>query len=149
MGIDLVSKVSATNLAIDDPLRHLLRDGRRVRIDYVNDGLWIAPLDPCALLAARRYAVFDGHLALGVEGPDGRTTTYAVDGNDREAACAITDAPADVSMTLSTLGALLLGGNRFTEYAQAGLVREHAAGKLTYADAMFATSPPPALMSGF
>jgi hypothetical protein len=52
-------------------------------------------------------------------------------------------------LSTAVLGAMLLGGNRFTDYAQAGLVRELVPGKLAYADAMFVTSPPPALMTGF
>jgi predicted acetyltransferase len=149
VGVDLVSSVSGFNLAIDDPLRYLLRDGRRAKVDYINDGLWLAPLDPAALLAARRYSVFDGHLVIEVHGLDGSVTKYAVDGDDRDAQCRTTDAAADVACSTSALGALLLGGNRFSDYAQAGLVRELVPGKLAYADAMFATSPPPALMTGF
>jgi predicted acetyltransferase len=149
LGIDLVAKVSATNLAIDEPLRHLLRDGRRARVDYVNDGLWLAPLDPCAVLAARRYSPFDAHLVLEVHSADGHATKYAVDGNDREAECVETNAPADVALSTSVLGALLLGGNRFTEYGRAALVEERSPGRLVYADAMFVTSPPPTLMTSF
>ena len=149
VGVDLVGSITAGNLSIDEPLRHLVRDPRRVRVDYVNDGVWLAPLDPAALLAHRRYSVFDGHLVIAVVSPDGRTTTYAVDGNDRAAQCAPTSEPPDLSMTTSVLGAMILGGNRFSEYAQAGLVEEHAPGKLAYADAMFVTSPPPACTTGF
>ena len=46
LDIDLVTTITATNLAIDDPLRHLLADGRQARVDYINDALWLAPLDP-------------------------------------------------------------------------------------------------------
>ncbi len=80
LGIDLVVGVTATNAAVDEPIRHRLTDPRRVRIDYVNDGLWLLPLDPGALLGARTYAPFDGHLVLEVEDPDGRAVRYAVEG---------------------------------------------------------------------
>ena len=120
-----------------------------MRIDYVNDGLWLLPLDPGALLGARKYAPFDGHIVLEVEDPDGRAVRYAVEGNDQDAQCSETTDTPDVSMTTATLGALLLGGNRFTEYADAGLVHEHRPGQLAYADAMFLTSPPPALLTSF
>ena len=56
-GVDLVGTVAATNVPIDDPLRHLVVDARRVRVDFVNDGLWLAPLDPLPLLASRTYTV--------------------------------------------------------------------------------------------
>ena len=149
LGIDLVAGVTATNAAIDEPIRHLLADGRRARVDYVNDGLWLAPLDPRTLLAARRYAPFDGHIVLEVHAPDGSTRRFAVDGNDRDAQCAETEAEPDLTMSVAVLGATILGGNRFTDYAQAELVQEHRPGKLAYADAMFLTSPPPVLMTGF
>ena len=79
---------------------------------------------------------------------DGRAVRFAVEGNDRDAQCAETDAAPDVSCSIAVLGALMLGGNRLTEYAQAGLVQEHGRGKLAYADAMFLTSPPPASDDG-
>jgi hypothetical protein len=84
-----------------------------------------------------------------VHAPDGTHARYAIDGNDRDAQCTITDAAPDLTLSTSVLGAALLGGNRFTDYAKAGLVTEHAPGKLAYADAMFFTSPPPTLMTGF
>ena len=54
VGVDLVGALTAHMLPIDEPLRHLLRDPRRARIDYVNDGMWLAPLDPrpCSKRAA-------------------------------------------------------------------------------------------------
>jgi predicted acetyltransferase len=149
LSIDLVKEVMAYNVAVDEPVRHLLADGRHARVNSLVDSLWLAPLDPAALLAARRYGFFDGHLVLEVHAPDGTTTRYAVDGNDRDAHCEVTDDAPDVTLSTSVLGATLLGGNRFTDYAKAGLVTEHAAGKLAYADAMFFTSPAPALMTGF
>jgi predicted acetyltransferase len=148
LGIDLVRGIMAWNVPVDEPLRHLLRDPRRARVDYVNDGMWLAPLDPVALLSARRYSAFDGHLVIEVLDPDG-SATYAIDGNDREASCTpTTDAP-DLSMTTPVLGAMSLGGNRFTEYAAAGLIDEHRAGALALADAMFMSSPVPACTTAF
>ena len=50
-GVDLIGTVAASNLPIDDPLRHIVVDSRRVRVDYINDHLWLAPLDPLAVFA--------------------------------------------------------------------------------------------------
>ena len=44
-GVDLIGTVASTNSPIDDPLRRLVTDGRRVQVDYVNDGLWLARID--------------------------------------------------------------------------------------------------------
>jgi predicted acetyltransferase len=147
-GVDLVSTVSATNLPIDEPLRHLVTDPRRVRVDFVNDGLWLAPLDPARLLSARRYAA-DIHLTLEVHHPDGRRERLALDGNANDATCGASDAPADLVCSASTLGAVALGGNRWSELATAGLIDARAPGALARADAAFATSPAPAMLGFF
>ena len=67
------------------------------RVDFVNDGLWLAPLDPRSLLVARRYAPFDGQIVIEVHAPDGSTRRFAVDGNDRDAQCAETEAEPDLT----------------------------------------------------
>lgn len=149
LGVDLVVTVSADRLPIDEPLPLLLRDPRRARVTFLGDDMWLAPLDPRVLLEARRYSVFDGHLVIEVTDLGGRAVRFAVEGNEQAAQCTVTDAEPDVSCSTATLGALLLGGNRWTQYAQAGLAREHGRDRLAYADAMFATSPPPATTTGF
>ena len=47
------------------------------------------------------------------------------------------------------LGAVLLGGNRWSTLSDAGEVDEHTAGALARADAMFATAPAPATLTWF
>jgi predicted acetyltransferase len=149
VGVDLIATIGAHMLPIDEPLPHLLRDPRRARVDFVNDGMWLAPLDIPALLAARRYSFFDGRLVLEITDLDGGPRRFVVEGDADDARCAPTDAAPDLSCATAVLGAMVLGGNRWTQYAQAGLVQEHAPGKLAYADAMFVTSPPPASTTGF
>jgi predicted acetyltransferase len=147
-GVDLIGKVTATNVPVDDPLRHLVRDGRRVRTDFVNDGLWVAPLDPAAFLAARRYAI-EGHVAIQVHAVDGSVSTFALDGSERDAKCVATGESPDLVCASRTLGACSLGGTKWSELAQAGLVEERTAGALVRADAMFATRPAPAMVGYF
>ncbi|HWS46937.1 MAG TPA: GNAT family N-acetyltransferase [Acidimicrobiia bacterium] len=146
-GVDLVSKVTITNAPVDDPLRHLVTDSRRVRVDFVNDGLWIAPLDVATMLAARTYAI-EGVLVIEVHDGD-RPCRYALEGGPDGATCRASTARADLACSAQTLGATILGGTRFSELAYAGLVDEAASGALTRADAMFATAPAPALLSYF
>ena len=69
------------------------------------------PAHACSRRA--RYAPFDGHVVLEVHAPDGSTRRFAVDGNDRDAHCAETDAAPDLTMSVAVLGATILGGNRF------------------------------------
>ena len=146
--IDLIGSVRATSVPIDDPLRHLVVDGRRVRVDFINDGLWVAPLDPAALLSARTYAQ-PGRLVLEVHAPDESVTTLALQADESgRAQCeASSDAP-DIILSSAMLGACALGGNRFSELADARrLTGDRDA--LLRADRMFACTPPPTMLSWF
>jgi predicted acetyltransferase len=149
LGVDLVDVVEGARLPIDEPLRHWVADSRRVRVTFISDGLWLAPLDPQALLSSRTYSEFDGHVVLEVHAPDGLVQTLAVDGNATGARCEPTTAAPDLVLDSATLGACILGGNRFHDYAAAKAVEERRPGALAYADAMFAISPPPRMTSGF
>jgi predicted acetyltransferase len=147
-GVDLIASVAASNLPVDDPLRHIVVDGRYVRVDYVNDNLWLAPLDPVALLAARTYTV-PGRVVIAVHAPDGSTTTVAVESDAGVTMCSATTAAADLACDSAVLGMCVLGGNRWSELADAGRVDVARPELLPLADAMFLTTPAPALLSNF
>ncbi len=147
-GVDLVDIVEIDTAPIDDPLRWLVRDGRRVRVDYLNDGLWLAVFDCARVLSARTYAI-DGVVNFAFVAPDGTRTSVALDGGPDGAKCTTTSAAPDISCSTATLGACVLGGNRWTELAQAGLVEASDPSMLLRADAMFLSQPAPALLSSF
>ncbi len=147
-GVDLVDVIEIDTAPIDDPLRWLVRDGRRIRVDHLNDGLWIAPFDCARVFGARTYAI-DGVLNFAFVAPDGTHSTVALDGGPDGAKCTATSAAPDISCSTATLGACMLGGNRWTELAQAGLVEANDPAVLLRADAMFLTQPAPALLSSF
>ena len=138
-GIDLIRLVKAY-LAVDDPLRWMLVDPRRLRTTNVGDFLWVCLLDVEAALSARTYAA-DGHLVIDVAG-DGR---YRLAGGT----CGRTDALPDLRLDRPDLGAAYLGGVGFTTLARAGLVAELAPGALARADALFVTAPGPVSTTGF
>jgi len=147
-GVDLVATISAVNQPVDDPLRHVVTDGRHVRVDYVNDNLWLAPLDPRAVLAARTYTV-PGRVVIEVHAPDGTTATVAVESVAGETSCAATTEAPDLACDTAVLGMCALGGNRWSELAAAGRVDVGRPEVVALADAMFLTTPAPALLSGF
>ncbi len=147
-GVDLIGTVSAMNLPVDDPLRHVVVDGRCVRVDVVNDHLWLAPLDPVAVLGARTYTV-PGRVVVAVRAPDGTVTTVAVEAAADGASCVATADAPDLSCESAVLGMCALGGNRWSELAGAGRVDVHRPDALPLADAMFLATPPPALLSYF
>jgi predicted acetyltransferase len=146
-GVDLIGTVHVHNAPIDDPLRFVVTDPRRVRVDYLNDGLWIAPLDPAPLLAARRYAT-SGKLVFEINEPGGGSRRFALDGGPDGATSVPTSGEPDIVCPTATLGACALGGNRWSELAAAGLAAGDARA-LERADLMFMATPAPALLSYF
>ncbi len=148
-GVDLIGKVEAFNQPVDDPLRHVVTDGRWVRVGFVNDHLWLAPLDPAAVLDARTYTV-SGRVVIEVRAPDGTHTTVAVEASaDGTGRAVTTGEAADLACDTAVLGMCALGGNRWSELAAAGRVDVRRAEALATADAMFLATPAPALLSFF
>jgi predicted acetyltransferase len=147
-GVDLIATVAAFNLPVDDPLRHVVVDGRLVRVDFVNDHLWLAPLDPLAILGARTYSV-PGRIVIGSTAADGTRATVAVESNADGTFCVATNEEPDIVCDAPVLGMCALGGNRWSELAAAGRVEVRRPEVLALADAMFLATPAPALLSFF
>jgi predicted acetyltransferase len=147
-GVDLVHTIAAINVPADEPLAFMLADSRRVRVDYLNDGLWTCVLDEPAALRMRTYTGAD-RLVLDVHRPDRSLVTLELEGGPDGAECRATNAGADLALGTSQLGSVFLGGVSFHQLFQAGLVDELRPGALARADAMFAASPVPAMTSWF
>jgi predicted acetyltransferase len=144
LNLDLTTAVELHNRPVDEPLRWLLADPRRLRITLLADFLWLRLLDLPGALAARRYGG-GGQLVLEVAdrlmpSNQGR---FLLDADPNGAACTRTSAEPDVTLDIADLGAAYLGGVRFANLAAAGRVREGRLGGLARADALFATERAP------
>ena len=147
LSVDLVQELFAPQIAVDDPLRFLLADVRRLRVDAVNDNLWVRILDIERALEQRRYSTTD---ALALEIHDGSVVTRVVlDGGPEGAQCRASSAAPDLVLGISQLGSIYLGGTRAEQHAAAGLVEEHTPGAVARIDAMFASYPTPASPTWF
>jgi predicted acetyltransferase len=145
--IDLVHEITAAQIAVDDPLRFLLADPRRLRVEAVNDQLWIRINDVERALAARSYSATD---RMVLEIHDGaEVTTVALDGGPDGAECRATTADPDLVLGRSQLGSIYLGGVRAEQHAAAGTIAERTPGALARVDAMFASYPTPATPTWF
>jgi predicted acetyltransferase len=147
-GVDLVHTVSATHLPVDEPLRLMCTDPRRIRTDFLNDGMWLCVLDEEAALSARTYAT-EQRLSFEVHRPNGDVVTVEVEGGPDGARCRPAPGGADIALGTSQLSAAYLGGVTFREMHDARLVDEHTPGAIDRADALFATRPAPAMTSWF
>jgi predicted acetyltransferase len=148
VGVDLVRTVVASTMPVDEPLRWMLRDSRRVGVDYINDGMWVCVHDEERALASRTYST-EATVVLDVHRVDGSRGRFEIDGGPDGAQCRPTKAAADVVLGQQQLGAVYLGGISFHELLAAGLVEEATAGAIERADRMFATQPPPTMSSWF
>ena len=145
--VDLVNQISASQVAVDDPLRFLLADVRRLRVDAVNDQLWVQIVDVERALEARRYSTTD-RVALEIH--DASTVTCVeLDGGPDGAQCRTTKTPPDLVLGLSQLGSIYLGGVRAEQHAAAGTIEERTPGAVARLDAMFASYPTPASPTWF
>jgi predicted acetyltransferase len=141
---DLVETVATHARPLEEPLRGLLADSRRLRITQYTDGLWLRILDVPVALEARRYQL-SGTLVLEVADAalPGVTGRYLLETTPDGARCRQTTAAADVRLDIADLSAMYLGGTRCSLLAQAGKVVEERSGALRLADALFAAEMTP------
>lgn len=150
LNVDLVRTVEVYRRPVDDPIRWMLADPRRLRVSEYEDYLWVRLVDIAAALAGRRYTV-DGRLNFDITDcfcPD-NSGTYSLEGGPDGATCRRTDDLADLTLSVNDLGATFLGGVSFTTLAHAGRVTERVAGAIQVANAMFACYPAAWCSTGF
>lgn len=152
LDVDLVETIKAWVVPVDEPLRWLLRESRRMRVTRLGDSLWVRVLDAPAALSARTYAV-PGRLVLDVVDdlrPDGAAAgRVALEGGPDGAEAHRTNEEPDLVLGVAELGGILLGGARASTLARAGLADERTTGALAVADAMFSVEPQPFSMTDF
>lgn len=144
--VDLTTRTTTVSRPLDEPLRHLLADSRRLRATGVSDYLWCRVVDVAAALPLRRYPVAerivfevrdalcpwnDGRFVLDA-GPDGASCTPATDG-----------IAADLVLSAADLGAVYLGGTRLGSLARAGRIEERTPGAVSRADLLFSSDVEP------
>lgn len=149
LDVDLIARVSAEMRPVEEPLRFLLADSRQPKT-RVEDGIWLRLVDVAAALKGRRYGV-EGRLLLQVR--DGfcpwNAGQYELVGGPAAAECRRLAGNPDLALDVADLGAVYLGGNRFSTLAAAGRVEEKRPGAIARADAMFASPRAPWCPSHF
>jgi predicted acetyltransferase len=136
--VDLVTEATMNMRRIDEPLAWLLADARKAwRQTARADFLWLRALDTPRLLQTRRYATED-RLVLRVDDPLGLSGgRFALEGGPLGATCQPTDASPDLSLGMSALGAIALGGVSLHVLHAAGLIQEERSGSLARAEHLF------------
>jgi predicted acetyltransferase len=144
--IDLVTLVRYRQAPAEDMLPWAMADCRGFRVAHEEDAVWLRVLDPVAALRARSYDV-DGEVRIAISDPlDIATGVYDLrvrNGTATVTTADTSDAPADVSMSIATLGSLYLGGARARVLAQAGRITAGSHAALDELDALMAHKEAP------
>lgn len=139
-GIDLIERVSWNEAPLDDPLAWALTDPRCIRSSNSRDMLWVRILDAAAALQARYYPL-DGTLVLDIHDPlelTGGTYALRVTHGKASVKRLAGTAEADLTMDVSALSSIYLGGVSPVTLAAAGRIRENRSGAAFQAGQMFA-----------
>ncbi|GGN65183.1 UPF0256 protein [Streptomyces albiflavescens] len=134
---DLVTQVVFQQVPPDHPLRWQLADFRAAQVNDDTDWLWVRLLDVPRALTTRGWFT-DGELVLDVDDPFlGEHGRYLLTVRDGKADCVPTDREPDLSLDVSDLGSVYLGGTAPSTLVRAGHIRAHRLGAATLADALF------------
>lgn len=152
LDVDLVGKVTAWGRPLDEPVRWLLADSRRLQTKVAADFLWVRIVDVPAVLSARRYGTDDRLVIDVVDDFGGRAAgRFVLEGGPDGSSCRTAPGRARVDLTLdvAALGSVYLAGVSVNELARAGRISEERAGAVRRADAMFRTGPMPHCRTAF
>lgn len=137
LGHDLVTQVVFKQFPIDHPLRWQFADFNAGQVSGNTDWLWVRLLDVPRALRTRGWFI-DGELVLDVEDPFlGERGRYLLTIRDGRADCFPTDRGPDLSLNVSDLGSIYLGGTAPSMLVRAGHIRAHRPGAAALADALF------------
>ncbi|MFJ3875894.1 GNAT family N-acetyltransferase [Streptomyces sp. NPDC090077] len=146
---DLVDRVSFKHVPVDHPLRWQFEDFRAGEVTGAGDWLWVRLLDVPGALTARGWCA-DGEIVLDVEDPFlGERSRHLLTVRDGKADCAPTDREPDLSLDVSDLASVYLGGTAPSTLVRAGHIRAHHPGAAALADALFRTERSPHCLHWF
>ncbi|UJW31136.1 GNAT family N-acetyltransferase [Saccharothrix sp. AJ9571] len=149
LGHDLVAQVVFKHFPTEHPLRWQLADFNAGQISHDTEWLWVRLLDVPRALTARGWFA-DGEIVLDVDDPFlGEHARYLLTVRDGKAECVPTDQEPDLSLDVSDLGSIYLGGTTPSTLVRAGHIRAHHAGAATLADTLFRAERPPHCLHWF
>lgn len=149
LGHDLVAQIVFKHFPPEHPLRWQFEDFRAGEVSHETDWLWVRILDVPRALTTRGWFT-DGELVLDVDDPFlGERERYLLTVRDGKADCVPTDREPDLSLDVSDLGSIYLGGTAPSTLVRAGHIRTHRPGAAALADALFRADRPPHCLHWF
>lgn len=140
--LDLVTTLVAENRGHNEPLPHLPLDTRAARVSDSSDGHWWRVLDAPAALAARSWSA-PGRVVLEVVDPGGPAAgRWSMDVEETgDAQVRASTRPADVTLPVQSLPAVLTGVHDLPLLHAVGRLDEHSPGAVRRLEGMSRVSP--------
>jgi predicted acetyltransferase len=149
IGHDLATEIIFRHTPPEHPLRWQLEDFAAGVVSLNTDWLWVRLLDVPAALSARGWFA-DGELVLDVDDPfENDRNRYLLTVRDGKAECVPTDREPDLSLDVSDLGSVYLGGTSPSTLVRAGHIRARHPDAAARADALFRGERPPHCLHWF
>ncbi|MCX5384728.1 GNAT family N-acetyltransferase [Streptomyces sp. NBC_00083] len=149
LGHDLVTQVVFRHVPPDHPLRWQFADFCAAEVSGDSDWLWVRLLDVPRALTARGWLT-DGELVLDVDDPFlGERNRYLLTTRAGKAECVPTHREPDLSLDISDLGSIYLGGTTPSTLVRAGHIHAHHPGAAPLADALFRAERSPHCLHWF
>ncbi|MEU8620750.1 GNAT family N-acetyltransferase [Streptomyces sp. NPDC048623] len=146
---DLFTEVAFKHVPPDHPLRWQFEDFRAGEVAGDGDWLWARLLDIPRALTARGWFA-DGELVLDVDDPFlGEHGRYLLTVRDGKPDCVPTDRTPDLSLDISDLGSIYLGGTAPSTLVRAGHIRAHHPTAAFRADTLFRSDRNPHCLHWF
>ena len=147
--MDLVDTIKAAHRPVDEELRWMLADPRRL-ISSSEDRSWVRLVDVKAAFEKRSFSS-EGSITLRIKDDflpwnDG-VYTLSTDGNDCE--FTVSEKSPDITLSTSDVAAAYLGGVRFSLLARSGRIYEDTAGSVELLDKLFSTDRMPWCIDGW
>ncbi|WP_433017083.1 GNAT family N-acetyltransferase [Kribbella sp. CA-294648] len=147
--LDLAAKLRFGFAAVDEPLQQLVTTPTALD-RRISESLWLRVTDVARALEQRRYAVpLDLVLEVTDEVIPANAGRYRLVADGEAVQCDRTDATADLTLSVTELGATYLGGRALAEFATTGRVVEHTPGALNLATAALRWPTAPASIEIF
>ncbi|MEN8655514.1 GNAT family N-acetyltransferase [Streptomyces sp. 21So2-11] len=148
---DLTRTIVAPGRPRDEPLRWMLANPRAMRITRQSDNLWARLLDVPRALTQRSYDTV-GEVAFTIDDDQtcpANNRTWLLRTGGTSVACVATDQQADLTITISALSSLYLGGMSAHDLMYAGRITPHADGAIAQLTRLFRIDPEPHNSFGF
>lgn len=147
LDLDLVEEVRTGNRPVDEPIRWVLSDYRRMHTDWTSEHTFVRLVEVERALGLRRYHD-EGELTLAVSDAfcpwnEGRYRLSVAESGAAEVERMNASGEADLELNSTVLGSIFLGGLRPSALAEVGAVAERRPGALSRADRMFVEARPP------